>query len=207
MTHARQGDEMLLRYRYPDGRLQAALPLRVVHDDETVTVGWLPNGTDIMYWALPDGGDPRQIPLAERFRQRLGTAPRVWQGPGVLRVMPKNEAFQVLHFWDEDQRFAGWYVNLERNRSQTGNFFDTVDQHLDLVITPDLNAVWKDEDEAQAAVDADQVPRADLDSARVVGESNMRDVEGLLTRIGDWSGWIPPEGFDRPLTLPSEWNS
>jgi hypothetical protein len=206
MIYARLGDEMLLRYRYPDGRLQAALPLRVVHDDEAITVGWLPNGTDIMYWALADGSDPRRIPLAERFRQRLGTAPRVWQGPGVLRVMPKNGAFQVLHFWDEDQRFAGWYVNLERNRSRTGSFFDTVDQHLDLVITPDCNAVWKDEDEAEAAVDADQLPRADLDSARVVGESIMRDIDGLLTRVGDWRGWTPPDGFDRPLTLPSDWN-
>jgi len=32
---------MLLRYRYNDGSMQAALPLRVVLDEPDLTVGWL----------------------------------------------------------------------------------------------------------------------------------------------------------------------
>ena len=59
--------------------------------------------------------------------------------------MPRGEPFQVLHFWDESGGFAGWY--------------------LDLWLDPDGSATWKDEDEAEAAVDAGHLdPREDWDS-------------------------------------------
>ena len=89
---------MLLRYRYPDGRLQAALPMRVVEDRTDRLVAWLAPQTEIMYWALADGRDPRVVPLGERFRMPLTTAARRWQGTGVLRVIPVQSTYQVLHF-------------------------------------------------------------------------------------------------------------
>ena len=102
------GAQVVLRYRYPDGRLQAALPMRVVEDRADRLVAWLAPQTEIMYWALADGRDPRLVPLAERFRMPLTTAPRRWQGTGVLRVIPVRATYQVLHFWDAQGTFAGW---------------------------------------------------------------------------------------------------
>lgn len=106
------GNEVLLRYRYPDGRLQAALPMRVAADEGNLLACWLAPGTPIMYWALEDGRDPRSVPLEQRFQQPITTAARRWQGNGVLRVIPIDRPFQVLHFWDDDGAFAGWYINL-----------------------------------------------------------------------------------------------
>lgn len=70
-----------------------------------------------MYWATVDGCDPREIPLNRRFEQPLSTAPRTWRGNGVLRVMPAGLPYQVIHFWDHADSFAGWYVNFEAPQS------------------------------------------------------------------------------------------
>ncbi|PRB12949.1 DUF402 domain-containing protein [Microbacterium sp. MYb62] len=206
MTYARSGEEILLRYRYPDGRVQAAIPLRAVEDDAARTVAWLSPGTEISYWALQNGRDPRELPLDERFRHPMITARRTWQGSGVLRVMPAGAAYQVLHFWDEG-RFAGWYVNLERPRMRRGSCFDSVDQHLDLAIAADGSHTWKDADEAQAAVDAGHLPEADLAAARATGEAVIADIDVWLGVVGDWREWSPPAGFDAPLTLPAGWDA
>ena len=130
------GDELLLRYRYRDGSWQAALPLRVVEDSPTRVVGWLTEGTDITYWALDDGADPRSVPLEERFTRELTTAQRTWEGGGVLRVILAGRPFQVLHFWGDSGAFAGWYVNFEKPTLRTRNRLDTVDWHLDMWIEP-----------------------------------------------------------------------
>lgn len=82
------GEIAYLRYRYPDGRVQAVLPMHTVTDDGETFVGWTPPDSRIMYWADTDGGDPRALPLDRRFRTTLTTAPRRWQGNGVLRVIP-----------------------------------------------------------------------------------------------------------------------
>ena len=206
MRYVKRGEEVLLRYRYADGRLQAALPLRVVEDDADGTVAWLSPGTEIMYWALSDGRDPRELPLDARFRQPMTTAPRRWLGSGVLRVMPEGLDYQVLHFWNEG-RFAGWYVNLERPRKRVGRCFDSVDQHLDLVISPAGSPSWKDEDEAHAAVAAGHLPASDLASARRTGEAIIADLDSWLKVVGDWRRWTPPAEFIPPLRLPGDWDA
>lgn len=47
--------QLLLRYRYPDGRLQAALPMYVVQDSADVVVGWLPTGAGGWCWTPSTG--------------------------------------------------------------------------------------------------------------------------------------------------------
>ena len=91
MTSVEQG--LLLRYFYEAGGVQAALPMRAVEDSGSRVVGWLASQTEIMHWATSNGEDPRSVPLERRFTEPLATAPRVWQGPGVLRVMLPREPF------------------------------------------------------------------------------------------------------------------
>jgi hypothetical protein len=97
--HLEFGDELLLRYLYRDGTVQAALPLRVVEDSPGRIVAWLADGTDIMNWALADGVDPRSVPLEDRFSRGLTTAPRKWTGGGVLRVIPAARVPQSVDTW------------------------------------------------------------------------------------------------------------
>lgn len=187
-----RGDELLLRYLYNDGTVQAALPMRVVVDSVDLTVAWLAPRTPIMYWATADGGDPRQTPLAARFEQRLTTAPRVWEGSGVLRVMPTHAPYHVIHFWTAAGHFAGWYINFEAPRYRVGNRVDTIDWHLDLWISPDRTATWKDEDEAVAAMEAAHLRPEDYQTARMAGEEIIAALPSWPSSIGDWR-WFRPD--------------
>lgn len=198
--------DVLLRYRYRDGTLQAALPMRTVQDDDAVVVAWLSPGTRIMYWALSDGRDPRSIAVDQRFLQRLTTAPRTWQGGGVLHVLPAGQPFQVLHFWGSDGHFARWYVNFEAPSVRSGNTIDTVDWHLDLIIETDLTWRWKDEDEAEAALAAGHLAPADLATARAAGQAVLNDLPSWLQLVGDWRTFRPPSSWAEPLDLPADWD-
>lgn len=193
------GDEILLRYLYPDGTLQAAMPMRIVQDDDGMTVAWLAPATPIMYWATIDGEDPRTIPLAHRFDEPLSTAPRLWQGPGVLRVMPAGEPYQVVHFWSESGTFAGWYINFEAERRRHGNCIDTIDWHLDLWISADVIASWKDEDEASAAVGTPYLRAEDLRTARETGGRLLTGLSGWPAPVGDWRGFRPDPAWPTPV--------
>lgn len=198
------GEELLLRYRYNDGSVQAALPMRCVLDRPDMTVAWLAPETGIMYWATADGGDPRDTPLQQRFRQVLTTAARTWRGNGVLRVMPADQPYQVLHFWDNDHTFAGWYVNFEAPRVRTGTRIDTVDWHLDLWISSDLQPSWKDEEEAEAAVETDHLQPEDLYQARQVGQAIIDQLPSWPAPIGDWRSFRPNPNWTIPK-LPPDW--
>lgn len=185
------GEGLLLRYLYNDGRVQAALPLRTVADTEDMTVAWLAPRTQILYWATEDGADPRATLLPNRFRQHLTTAPRIWKGPGVLRVMPMGRLYQVIHFWTEAGDFAGWYINFEAPRRRIRDRIDTVDWHLDLSIAPDGSASWKDEEEAQAALGTMHLRPDDYRAARGAGEELLIELSDWPLPIGDWRRFQP----------------
>jgi len=36
--------------------------------------------------------------------------------------MPQDAPFQVLHFWDDDGAFGGWYVNFDGWLSDIGDW-------------------------------------------------------------------------------------
>lgn len=198
------GTEFVLRYLYGDGSVGAALPMRVVCDAPALMVGWLAPATPIMYWATPDGRDPREEPLGQRFIRPLSTAPRIWQGPGVLRVMPAGLPYQVVHFWGPDGAFAGWYVNFECPVVRHGVRIDSVDWHLDLWIGADRVPTWKDEDEAAVAVAAGRLSAADLHTARTAGESLIEGLANWPQPIGDWRSFQPDPAWRTPC-LPPNW--
>ena len=190
------------RYLYPDGRLQAAIPMHVLSDEDDVIAGWTSVGPEISYWATADGADPRTIPLGSRFKETLTTARRTWTGSAVLRVVPLHERWQVLHFWDSDTgEFLGWYVNLESEKIRRESSIEAVDWHLDLLISPEFAVTWKDEDEAAAAAGTPYLRIEDLNSARATGEAIASDPHGLVARIGDWRDYRPDADLG-PLTLP-----
>jgi hypothetical protein len=200
------GNVRALRYRYPDGTVQAVLPMHVVKDDDRELVGWTPNGTEIRYWATADGRDPRHLPLHERFRGPLSSAASTWKG-SVLRVIPYGEPFQVLHFWDEDGEFACWYINLETRKTRVGHFVDSVDLHLDLIVDASGDHRWKDADEAVAALGTAHLDAADLIVARdaVVGLLSGRGA--LMSSVGDWRAFQPDAAWQVPLALPADWRT
>jgi hypothetical protein len=146
------------------------------------------------------------VPLELRFTARLTSAPRQWQGGGVLRVIPISLPFQVLHFWHEHGGFAGWYVNLEAPKRRTGDRLDSIDWHLDLWISPDLVSTWKDVDEAEAALAAGHLAPEDLAEAWRQGHDIIHQLAQWPRPIGDWRSFIPPPQWG-PMPLPSDWET
>lgn len=203
MVTSEYGRVVSLRYFYQDGSVQAVLPMYTISDDGKTYVGYMPAGTQIMYWALEDGTDPRTVPLAERFLRPMTTAPRVWEGNGVLRVIPRGENFQVIHFWD-DRGFAGWYINLESTKTDRDGFIDAVDWHLDLWIDPQRRPQWKDVEEADMALAAGHLTQHQLDQAWATAHAVVDQLGHWPTSIGDWSEYTPPSNW-RALPLPEHW--
>lgn len=188
------GDEMLLSHVYDDGSPMADFPMRVVEDASDRLVAWLSPGSEIRYWATEDGRDPRTLPLDRRFRSKLTTARRTWEGPGVLRVIFADTIYQVIHFWTPQGKFAGWYVNFEAPSRRQGSQILTFDWQLDLWITPDGSSQWKDEDEAAAAIDAGMLTSEKLAASFAAGEEILNDFQAFLARVGDWREWsVPPD--------------
>ena len=199
-------EHALLRYRYPDSRLQAALPMHVVEKSSETLVGWLSAGTEISYWATADGADPRTVRLDDRFRQHLGTAVRRWEGNGVLRAIPLDECWQVIHFWNPAGEFVCWYVNLESKKHVSEHAVESVDWHLDLLISPDFEVTWKDADEAAVALGTPYLRDDDYEAARTIGESIAANPRALIDAIGDWRGFRTPDTWG-PLELPEGWDA
>lgn len=86
-----------------------------------------------------------------------------------MRVIPIHEPFQVIHFWDDEGMFKCWYINLEAPKTRIGTRIDTVDWHLDLWIDADGSHKWKDETEAQAALEAGHLQEHELATAWSTG--------------------------------------
>jgi hypothetical protein len=180
------------------------MPLHAVETSYARTAGWLMADSEISYWSTTEGLDPRSLPLHERFSQKLTTARRTWQGADVLRVFPADQPYHVLHFFDQG-RFAGWYVNFETPARWVGAVRETRDWHLDLVVAPDGKGQWKDEEEADAAVEHGHLHASELALARRVGDEILADFDAWLAHVGDWRAARPGQDMG-PLPLPSDWD-
>ena len=119
-------------------------------------------------------------------------------------MIPVQSTYQVLHFWDDDGSFSGWYVNFEAPKARRGTRLDTVDWHLDLWIDAAGVATWKDEDEAQAAVEAGHLPERDLELACRPGRRIIEGLSDWRDLVGDWRSFRPPAAW-LALDLPSDW--
>lgn len=199
------GDHIEVRLVRPTGEVLARLPQTVVEDRGDRIVGWLAEGTEVQWWALEDGSDPRSLPPTERFSASIVSARRVWTGTNVLRVLPVDDGYSVLHFWDADRTFLSWYINFERPKRRRPFGLETVDLVLDLVVLPDRTHYWKDEDEILPAIEAGWLTNEEVEHARCIGECIVSDFDTWLEGIGDWRffrpdpGWpVPPLSDDRP---------
>jgi len=176
----------------------ARLPQTVVEDRGDLVVAYLAPGTPVQWWALQDGSDPRTLPPAHRFAVPIVSRPRVWEDSSVLRVLPLDAAYSVLHFWDTAGTFGCWYVNFERPKTRHAFGVETVDLVLDLVILPDGSHYWKDEDEVGPAIDAGWVTESEAAGARVAGEQILANFDRWLDDLGDWRSFKADPTWSTP---------
>lgn len=195
----RPGETFVQRFRRTDGSVGQHHPLRVLSDDGETVVGWLPKDTPIVHTQLPDGRDPRDAALDEMFTLPRVRVPGTWHGTSTLRVITEGEWSSVWWFFAPDLEFLGWYVNLEIPLGRVDIGTDRIDGALDVAVDPDRRWRWKDEDEADAAVDAGRISAEQLTRLRSEGERVIALAEaGAFPFDGTWCGFRPEPDWPAP---------
>ena len=194
------GEVVVLREVW-HGRIFEARPANVVLDRQDVTAFFLPTGISIRSAVGPDGQQTRmpfgEWRLAERRRGHRRVLSFAW--PQV--------AYAVLLFWHPDDRFGGWYVNLQTPLARTALGFDYTDHFLDVVVAHDRSWRWKDEDELALAFDRGMLTPVEMDAIRAAGENAIEHLERRVEPFDDtWLDWKPDPGWPLP-ELPPGWDA
>jgi hypothetical protein len=195
-----------------NGRIGWVRPARVVSDDDRGLLVWISRFTPVVNEVSADGRGMRTMPFTEWVRGGTSLKHGTWNGPGVLKFLPPDAAHSVWWFRDEADRFQCWYVNLEEPgvRWSDGAVagVDIVDQDLDIVVAPDRQWQWKDEEEF---VERLAMPQhywvSDEAAVRAEGDRVVKVIEsGDFPFDGTWCDYQPPAAWTSPPPLPAGWD-
>jgi hypothetical protein len=191
----RPGDVVLLRSVYR-GRVRWTFPHRLVEDGGARVALYCGPGAQGK-WMRPERGGR----YLERWARGDDPYDKVWEWTHVLRFGHRDRPHSLDLFWDEQWAFLGWYVNLQRPLEETTLGFDTTDWALDVVVDPDGDWRWKDEDDFALAqelgvLDADEAAAVRAEGERVVAERPWPT---------GWEDWRPPAEWT-PAALPEGWD-
>ena len=196
------GDAVVLRHAREDRAYRWAAATRVVEDRGDSVILYLQPGNEIRRMAGDDGEPTRDFYNATRV------VPATWGLNHALYLTDFGEAYSVHLFWDETTwEFRCWYINFQEplRRSRLG--FDTMDQTLDLVISPDLaHWVWKDDDEFEQGIAYGWYTREQQSEIKALGERVLERVTRRDAPFGEpWPEWRPDAAW-APLALPLDWD-
>ena len=140
-VHWSPGDIIVMR-GILKGKLWWACPAYVVRDDEELLALYWPAGT-------PTRSPIQRPTVQDEIENRIQLEERNWTDNDVLSLSMKDFAYSIELMWKAGTRqFNCWYVHLQEPRRRTKIGFDTMDQMLDIVISPDRKQWrWKDEEE------------------------------------------------------------
>ncbi len=201
------GDVVTLRWRRHEPADLVA-PVRVVEHDALRTVLFLAAQTPIKAQATRDGQRIRRsTPFLERDRMVGGLADDVWTHNHTLMIHEPHRLGAVWLLWAEaDWSFQSYYVNLQAPLERSPVGFDTADYLLDVVVAPDLNWRWKDEDEFAIAIEHELISPVLLHAVRAEGRRFIQEIEAGQWPFGHGlESWRPEQEWEVP-TMPANWS-
>jgi hypothetical protein len=201
------GEQIDWHYRSPGwqpGDPSTITPMRVVRDDERGLVAWLAPGTLQESQGSATGERVRSIPLERRWLDRRTRIVEEWWGGGILRIAPVGAAWSVWLFWTHpeggEQRFAGWYVNLENAHLRTDDATYTSDHILDVEIDADGAVSLKDEDEVVAAIEQGRLTREQAAQIERHADAAIESFRaGEWPFDAEWTSWRPDPSWTIPV--------
>jgi hypothetical protein len=202
----------VLYRNFSAGRICSVRPCRVISDDERGLLLWLSRGTAVLGLRAADGRGIRDMPFAEWVTLERRIEPDRWAGPGLLKFIPPEADHSVWLFRDDQDRFTGWYVNLEERavRWDDGHLagVDVTDQDLDIVVTPDRTWQWKDEDEfAERLALPEHYWVPDEAAVWAEGRRVVKLIEaGEFPFDGTWTDFRPDPSWPVPDAVPDGWD-
>ena len=178
-------------------------PVTVVEDSDERIVLWLPLGTPTKKPVLL-----KHIPSTPRdwVKRSWALVDSIWQWAELLIIIRPDECRATWVRWAADRVFQGWYVNLQSKPGRTRLGFDIWDHQLDIIVEPDRNWRWKDQDELDLAVELGRLTPGLGKAVRAEGQVAVEEIErnGGLYSEG-WEHWHPDATLTRPK-LRADWN-
>jgi hypothetical protein len=113
----------------------------------------------------------------------------------------------VWAYWGgPDRTFLGWYVNIQAPFQRTPIGIDSLDLELDLLVSPELEVLVKDEDHVERSAALGRFSREEAEAIHAVG----REVKARIERDGawwdrSWSTWTPSPPLLEVPPLPDGW--
>ncbi len=107
-----------------------------------------------------------------------------------------------------EERFHGWYINLEQPWTRTTIGFDSCDHFLDVTVSDDLDqCLLKDDDELEFAREVGLLTLGQARAIRTAADSAVDDVKRSRWPFEEpaWQELRPPS-HEEPLVLPVGWN-
>jgi len=199
------GDIVALRYITTDGRIEICWPCRVVEDRPDLLALFIAAGS--IYKA-----GPKKAAAEKRVMQKTTLPPGeyVWR-KDTLRLMFPGRRHSVCLFWAQHghgRTLSYYFVNLEEPFRRTAVGFDTQDHTLDVVVTPELDWTWRDEDELRNHVKEGFYTEALAEAARAEGEEVIAAICEQRTHpcLDGWDQWIPDPSWRTP-EIPAGWDT
>ena len=173
----------------------------LVADDGERIATYLPVGTTFQTMGYEDGAHTREFHRATR------RVYQPWRDHHALHLTRGGDNYNVTLFWTENWDFRCWYVNFQEPIQRYALGFETMDQTLDLVISPDLGRhLWKDEDEFQWGIDAGWYTPEQKEQLKAIGREVLQDAELRRWPFADgWENWRPEAGWGIPV-FPEGWD-
>ncbi len=175
--------------------VQYAIPMTVVRDDADRVLLYLQARTPCV-WTYVDF-ETGHVPLP---------VDKVWTDTNVLQIIEKDAAHAIWVMWSADTgNFLGWYVNLQARAVRVPDGLLSWDHSLDIVVTPDLEWSWKDEDHFERT---QELGWYDPDQAAGIRAEGARAIERIERRLApfseSWPDWRPDPSWVIP-PLPGNW--
>jgi hypothetical protein len=202
-TRRQRGEVVVLRYLTMDGRVDVAWPCRVVEDRDDLVALFVARGS--LYKA-----DPKQL-AAQKLAGERRPAPVTdvpWRHD-MLRLMFPGASHSVWLFWEGEgpsRRLLRYFVNLEEAFRRTSIGFETRDHTLDIVVTPELECRWRDEEDFDNHVALGLYPPELAAAARAEGQRVIDAIaNGTHPCLNGWAEWLPDPAWT-PLVVPAGWD-
>jgi hypothetical protein len=125
-----------------------AYPTMVVQDTSDLIVLYMPSG--VLGKDTDHRPTPQELLLSP---ENINIVDCQWNRTDVLFVIKPEDSFSTYIMWDTGTKNLDcWYINLQEPIRRTEIGFDTMDNMLDIVISPDMKEWrWKDNDEFEEA--------------------------------------------------------
>ncbi|HUF33943.1 MAG TPA: DUF402 domain-containing protein [Acidimicrobiales bacterium] len=201
------GTQVVWRSR-PGGDVGYVFGCRVLLDEPDVAAVVQPTGSPIVR-RIAERGGPRGrsfLPGTWDGSRRHDT----WDRPPCVRLHPVGRSYSVIRTWDvTENRFVGWYVNLEQPWARTTVGFDSRDDVLDVTVSADLDE-WrlKDADELEFAVEVGLFGSTEARSIHATAELAIADIRDRTWPFDEatWTRGVPDEMLE-PTELPDGWDA